>query len=277
MERRIRQAIRWLVGDLVAERYVAITVVSLVVTVVAGWTLVSEWSIDSDFRALLPADARPTRALEYVESRLGSATAMFVVVSSPSLASNKRFAEDLAEKLRAMDEVALAHFHNEKSFFERRQLLYLSVEELKELHDELETRIRRAKRRANPLYVPLDGDESEQSAATFARRWRTRVDQFEEYLVSDDRRSLTIFVRLSQAGSNLEQSSRVLERIERTARSLRPSTYHPKMTVDYGGGLVARQQQYATIMDDVGGAAFGELAVLCLLLALFFRRLRAVI
>lgn len=262
----------------VAERYVAITVVSLLVTALSAWVLVSQWSINSDFRALLPDDAPATQALEKVESRLGSSTAMFVVVDSPSLEANKRFARDFAERLRAMDEIALAHFHNQKSFFEKHELLYLRAEDLRTLRERIDEAIREGKKRANPLFVPLDDSpEPDIETKDLEEKYRDEIDQYKEYLVSDDLRSLTIVVRFTEAATSFEATQRLLDRIENLAKEVGPAEYHPQMNVEYGGGLVARQSQYETVMSDVGVSAFGELAVLMLVIALFFRRFRAVL
>ena len=151
---------------MVARHSTAITVVSLLLTIASAWVVLTEWNINSDFRALLPEDSQATRALEAVESRLGASTAMFAVISSPDDEANKRFAADFAERLRAMDEVVLAHFHNDKAFFERHQLLYLEAADLQKLRERIAEAIRASKKRANPFFVPLDDDASEPTVET---------------------------------------------------------------------------------------------------------------
>lgn len=277
MESPVRRLIAALIRRWVARHHVLITVVSLLLTVVSVWVVVTQWNINSDFRALLPRDSPATRALESVESRLGSATAMFVVVDSPSFEANRRFARDFARRLRAMDEVALAHFHNDRQFFVDHQLLYMEAEDLRTLRTRLQQAIREAKKRANPFYVPLsEGAAPSVRTEDLEEKYAGQLQRYKEYLISEDRRSLTIVVRFTEAAADFEAVDALLGRIKRTARQLGPTGYHPDMEVDYGGGLVSRQQEYRSILDDVRFSAFGEIAVLLVLIALFFRRVRAV-
>ena len=278
MERPIKSFLTAIIRRVVGRRYHAVFLGSLVLTGLATWAIVANWNINSDFRALLPSDSETTREMDAVDARVGSDAALFVVIDSPEMPKNKEFARDLADELRALDAVSLAHFHNDKTFFEKHQLLYLSKEKLTELREHIHEEIQTAKKKANPLFVSLDDDSGDDSLSPeeMARSSEGTHREMKEYLASDDGYSLTMVVRFGRSSADLQATDQLLEQVRETADSLKPRAYHPEMTVDFGGGLVNRQQTYNTILSDIQTSALFTLGGLFLVIALYFRRFRAV-
>ena len=265
--------------------YVLITVASLLLTGLAVWVIATTWNINSDFKALLPRTSAAYQAMQEVGERVGSGSAIFVVIDSPDTEANLRFAEVYAEKMRELDEVALAHFHNDKDFFERHQLLYMEAEDIRTLRERLEEAIREEKRRANPLFVSLrDDDEAREDDGELVEtddleeKYAGQAqDDYKEYLVADDGYSVTIVVRFVETSTNLLATNRLLDRVEALGESLEPERFHPEMKIELGGGLINRQKEYNNILDDVRSSAIFTLVGLLVVLALYFRRLRAVV
>src|SRR5690554_4116272 len=110
-----------------------VVVVSVVVTLLSVAVIVSCWNINSDFRAFLPSTLEAALAMEEVGDRVGSGLSLFVVIDSPDREANLAFAEAYAQLLREQPQIALAHYHNDKAFFEKNRLLYMEVEDLEEL------------------------------------------------------------------------------------------------------------------------------------------------
>ncbi len=264
----------------IGPHHVWVTLLALIVTGLAVWTVAAQWNIDSDFKTLLPRDSDAFQAMEEVSDRVGSGSALFVVVDSPDREANKKFAAKFARELRLLDEVALAHFHNDKQFFEEHQLLYLKSDDLETLKTRISDKIKREKRRANPLFVSLDSpDEAEDDGIQtddLQENTELKHDDYKEYLVSEDGYSLTIVVRFVESSTSLEATQSLIERVESLGAELQPKTYHDEMYVEYGGGLVRRQQEYNSILDDVQSSAVFTIIGLFLVIALYFRRTRAV-
>lgn len=258
--------------------YVPVTLVSLLVTAAAIWVVGTQWNIDSDFKELLPRDSEAFQAMEEVSHRVGSGSALFVVIDSPDPEANKRFAEEFAAELRELDEVTLAHFHNDKTFFEHHQLLYLESESLETLRERIRDKIKKEKREANPLFVSLDdADDDEIQTDDLRDKTELKHEDYKEYLVSEDGYSLTIVVRFVESSTNLEATQALIDRVETLGHRLNPKKYHEDLFVEYGGGLVRRQQEYDSILDDVQSSAVFTVVGLFLVIALYFRRTRAVL
>ena len=265
----------------VGRYYLAISALSLLVSALAVWVIATQWNINSDFKELLPRSSEAFQAMEEVGQRAGSGSALFVVVDSPSQQANKRFAKIFASELRKLDEVALAHYHNNKDFFEKNQLLYLDEADLQKLHDRIDKKIREEKKKANPFFVSLDSGEEEDDELIDTSDLQKEYDEqahsdYKEYLVAADGYSLTIVVRFVESSTNLEATNALLDRVQRVGESLNPTTYHPEMTIEYGGGLINRQKEYSSIVDDVQTSALFTLLGLFLIISLYFRRARAV-
>ena len=258
------------------------TLMSLVVTALAIFVVATQWNINSDFKELLPGDSEAAKAMDEVGQRVGSGSSLFVVVDSPDQQANRAFAEVYAEALRELPHIALAHFHNEKDFFDEHKLLYVDVEDLETIHDRIKDRIRDQRRRNHPMYVPLDEEDDDGTEATIDTR---EVDEryeelahqdYREYLEADDGYSLTIVVRFAEASTDLDATSRLLNEVRQIGQDLDPASYHDEMELEYGGGLVHRERQYSSIVDDIVKSALFTIIGIFLVISLYFRRLRAV-
>lgn len=265
----------------VARYYRQITLLSLVMTGLAIWVMVTQWNINSDFRALLPETSEAAQAMEEVGERVGSGSALFVVVSSPDMEANKRFADQFADRLRDLDSVSLAHFHNEKDFFEKHQLLYLQQEDLQTIRERLRDKIRDKKKKANPLFASLDDDEDEEDSPFIETAdIRAKYDHlaqrdYKEYLIADDYHSLTMVVRFNESSTDLAATNRLIDKIKGIGQSLDPSSFEKGMAIEYGGGLINRQKDYKSIVGDLKVSAIFTILGLLLVIGGYFRRKRA--
>ncbi len=247
----------------------------------ATFIVATRWNIDSDFKALLPQDSPAAVAMTEVGDRIGSGSALFVVVDSPDRAANIEFAAAYAAKLRAIDEVALAHYHNDKAFFDQHALLFLDVDDLVKIRERLQKALKEAKKRANPLFVSLDDNpppiemRTDDIEAKYAGE--NAQDKYKEYLVSDDGYSLTIIVRFVESSTNLLATNALLDRVKEVGEQLDPASFHPEMSIELGGGLVNRKREYDSLLGDVQISAIFTIVALFLVIALYFRRFRAVL
>ncbi len=281
MQEQVHQFVRVYMERVVARYYGIISVLSLVVSALAIWVIATTWNINSDFKALLPQTAPAALAMTEVADRVGSGSALFVVIDSPDQEANLKFAETFSTELRSIPSVALAHYHNDKTFFEKHQLLYMDVEDIKTLRERIEASIKQKKKEANPLFVQLrkkkdDGplvqtDDIEEKYSSQTQ------NTYKEYLISDDGYSLTIVVRFVESSTDLVATNKLLDRVREIATELKPTEYHPEMTVELGGGLVNRQKEYTSIVSDIITSAIFTIVGLFTVIALYFRRFRGVI
>ena len=285
MMNRWQRLVEWLFREGIGGYHLVVSVGSLVVTALAIVVIATQWNINSDFKELLPRTSEAAQAMEEVGDRVGSGSSLFVVIDSPDEEANLAFGEVYAEALREIPEIALAHYHNDKTFFEEHRLLYLSVEDLEELHGRIRQRIREERQQANPLFVPLrrrNQQEEERGdglidLSDMEERYGELAHQdYKEYLISDDGFSLTIVVRFVETSTDLAATNALLDKVRRVGEELEPGQFHPEMVLEFGGGLVHRQAEYTSIVDDIQTSALFTIIGLFLVIALYFRRFRAI-
>lgn len=280
MHEKLYAVIRFYMERIIARFYVPITLLSLVVSALAIWVIATTWNINSDFKALLPETAPAALAMTEVADRVGSGSALFVVIDSPSQEANLKFAEVYSKALRELPSVALAHYHNDKEFFEKHQLLYMDASDIKTLRERIEKSIHDKKKESNPLFVSLRKKKDDGvfvDTSDIEQKYSNQVqDEYKEYLISDDGYSLTIIVRFVESSTDLVATNTLLDRVRALSAELNPQSYHPEMVVELGGGLVNRQKEYTSIVDDIITSAIFTVVGLFTIIALYFRRLRAV-
>jgi hypothetical protein len=277
----IEDVISRFVHRFVARYYREITAAAAILTVLSIWVMVTQWNINSDFKALLPQTSEAAEAMTEVGERVGSGSALFVVIDSPDMEANKDFAEDFAAELRKLDPVSLAHFHNPKDFFEKHQLLYLKSNDLVTIRERIREKIRDEKKEANPLFASLDSDE-EQEGDAFIKTDDIRAkydglaqDNYREYLTAADKHSLTMVLRFNESSTDLAATNRLISQIRQIGQGLDPDTYNKELDIEYGGGLINRQKDYESITGDLRTSAVFTLLGLLLVIGLYFRRKRA--
>lgn len=276
----IQQFVRAFFEKFIARFYIPISIASFVISALAIWTIASQWNINSDFKALLPETSAAAQAMTEVGDRVGSGSALFVVIDSPSTEANRKFAKVYAEAMRELDQVALAHYHNDKTFFEKHQFLYMEAEDIATLRKRLKKRIREEKKAANPLFVSLKkkkrSDTLVNTSDIEAKYQDQAQDGHKEYLEADDKYSLTIVVRFVESSTDMFATNKLLDEVKALGERLKPETFHPDMKIELGGGLVKRQAEYKSIMSDVQLSAVFTVVGLFVVIALYFRRLRAI-
>ena len=277
----IARFLEWHIRRVVSRHYLMLTAASVLLTIAAVFTIVTKLNINSDFKALLPEDSEAVATMNEIDQRIGGGSSLFVVIDSPDKAKNIEFARQLAGKLEQVEGVALAHYHNDKTFFEQHQLLYVDAKDLRELHDKIARRIKQAKREANPFFVSLGPSKKSAPVSTdsLERKYQKNAkhQSYKEYFTSADGFALVVLVRFVESSANMVQTNALLDKVSATARALGPETFHPKMKVELGGALAKRQQQYDSILGDIRLSAVFTLLGVLLFIAAYFGRFRAIV
>ncbi|HEY3354024.1 MAG TPA: MMPL family transporter [Polyangia bacterium] len=232
----------------------------------------------TDFADLLPAGQPSVVGLHELVRRVGGVSNLYVAIEGdPDRAA--AFAGELAgaAKTRLRDEVLFADWTVTpvRDFYERHALLYLSVDELRDIDEALG----RAHRRLNPLVVGLDDDpDGEEALEGRLRRIREahRPKKFSRGTYAAEDGSLTV-VTLRPTGSStgVAGARRLLAKTRALVNELGAGARGLKVML--GGSTAISVEEYDTLRRDIGGTAGLCAALVCLALWLFFRRLRIVV
>lgn len=277
----IARFLEWHIRNLVAKHYGKLSLLSLILTILAAVTISLKLNINSDFKTLLPASSKAVKAMNEVDARIGGGSSLFVVIDSPDQKANIRFAGVYAEALRKMPGVALAHYHNDKTFFKKHQLLYMEAKDLRKLHDRIKKRIRQAKKEANPLFVSLGPPKKSKAISTkdLEKKYGEKLihQGYKDYLISDDGYALVIIVRFVESSTNMVATNALINQVKDLGQTLKPKTFHSEMTIELGGALAKRQAQYKSIISDIKLSAVFTIIGVLLFIAAYFGRFRAIV
>ena len=144
--------------------------------------------VDAGLESLLPEDAPSVVALEEARSRRGGTDLFVIAVESPEPLATVQFVEALARELSDWEEVEYADYVRDQTFFREHALLYLTLEDLENIEDNLRRMIRRRLGREHPLFEDLETPRDEAQDEWEWRDWRLWVDPhtFQELNVEED-------------------------------------------------------------------------------------------
>lgn len=136
----------------------------------------------ADFSYLLPQDAPAVRDLRRLEERLAAKDTVLVVVTAPDAGTRAAVGKLVTTAVRTIDRALVERVETDdqitRDFLRAHRHLLVPLPDLIEARDALADRIKRAKLKANPLYVDLDDDSKADDAAATKRvedlraRWR---------------------------------------------------------------------------------------------------------
>ncbi|MEZ4383002.1 MAG: MMPL family transporter [Nannocystaceae bacterium] len=277
----VRPAARRLAG-VIAGRPWAIVGAALAVGAVALW-LALQLRVDQQLRALLPADALSTQRLSALDERLGNQSELYVTVRSPSREASMAFAEELAEALRQRPELRYALFHLDRAFFERNALLYADLEDLLDLRCRVIDRIRAEVRKEMALFPEDEGAEvkaADEALGENELRERYELDtRLPEYYETptDDGVLFVIKARPIGSDTDIAFARQLFKAVEETAAGLHPERHHPAMEVGIEGSYAEQSRRVGGLQGDIVRGSAIVVGLLMLVLAAYFRGLRAIV
>ena len=254
--------------DYCRHHFLRVLAALLAITVAAGWAA-SKLELDANLTRLLPQQAPSVRGLEALETAYGGQIGrLSIVLEGTDRATLEDLADQLDDDLTELAGVRRVESKKPVRFFRRFRLLYADYDDLREVEQRLDTRIRWEKERANPLFVPLGDDEPPALDFTDLRGKYGNLDQ-SGYYVGDEGRTLAIFVYPSFPSTDLDQSRALSDRV----RALLDEELADHPRVDYGltGRYRKRVDLQDTLESDLGLATTVAIAMLALLLLGFLR------
>ncbi|HAY45184.1 MAG TPA: hypothetical protein DCY55_02750 [Gammaproteobacteria bacterium] len=258
-----------------------------------GFDRAKNMRLDTDITSLMPDGVASVENLEKVVEKTGGYSSIMVVANSPDPDGNIRLLEDLREAILEWDWVSSAEYAEDIEIFQEHQLLYVDVEDLREVRvrfgdrieyekenldfkindTDVQIRIRGAGRDAPPsidfsdIQEKYGADESESDDSDSARK-----------LFTDESGELAILNILpSGSTTGMGQSRRLLDEVEARVASFDLSEYHPGMTVKIGGRVRNRVEEFDAVITDLKNSAFWSIGAIFMAMLLFYRRVLALV
>jgi len=255
--------------------------------------------IRSSFQELLPADMPSVQQIQELVRRVGGDGSVLVVVESLDGAAGLGRAEAMARAL-VEDYLALGpgvirsiewNVRDTEAWYADHWPLFLGLDRLTEARDALARAVAEHKRRANPLALGLDAEETGRDTLVVAREFepwldlhqplpRDRVrESFARYrdgmLVHPDGASVTLNVRPTGTSLGVAEARALVERMRAVAERHRPELDRDRLRVGFGGSFPLFVAEYSSIVGDVRNTALLTLGLVLGSLFLFFRDVRS--
>jgi predicted exporter len=264
-----------------AEKHNVALMVTLFLIMLVSLGFASRLELHTDFAELLPDNHPAVLALRRIAGRQKSATNLVMLIHSPSKEANHKFADALAPRLQAMvpstfSEVQWKADTEVPEFARKQRWLYAKDEEL----DNAEALVDRIiAKRGQPGFVDLEGDPDEE-----LKNLRAKVEQrlpvakgdaqsgfFEGTIKGEHYIGVMLWQRLD--GLATAGAREAKDRVQVAVKAIGPSSFDPKLRVEYTGGIAQAIDQQNSVRDDLTLATL--LCTSCVLLAIYsyFRRI----
>ncbi len=225
------------------------------------------------FGELLEKGHASVQNLDAVSERIGGTAFLVVAIGAEDLPRAKRFADALDPILTDLETVLYVEGRVDVQFLEERQLLYLTVDELEELVDDIAGKIDVRFAESTGLFVDLSepGDDEKLTMPT-------AEIPIDEYKIGKDGRYLYQFVRLAGHSGDLSFGKRSLDEVTAATEALRTSpAFGEDLEVRYSGSVQIRAEENETMQVDLQRSSVLGFVGVVFMLALYTRRPRTLI
>lgn len=262
--------------------------VVLIAIVVAGTGgfLASKIKIRSNFAELLPDNSPAVIDLKKINSRTGGMGELIVSITGDNLLAMERLADDLAAELSAYPkkDVLFVDYKidAQKAFFDKNKYLYLTVDEIQNIKDKIDKKIKKEKVKANPFLIDFGAgdkkDEDDFDIRAEKKKLDAKLHKFDRYidgyLTDAEGTELIIVVKTPGDATGVDFAIYLTDKVEKEIASLNPKGYDKSIEVNLTGGLKALPEEYSALRDDI--LIVSNLCVVLVLIAvaLYYRSIR---
>lgn len=272
--------------DAIIRRPGPVLVIALLVALpFTYWSALLFGDLRADLRELLPEHAESVETLKNLERRFGGWSQLSIIVRSPDRAANRRFSDDLVQKLEQLESVRSVRnkLGPEYDFFGERRYLYVELKDLVEIEERIEDAIQDAKLAANPLYVDLEENKKEKRLdfSDIQKKYEARLELAQRfpdrYFESQDGTQLAVIVRQRGLAFGIERNRALVAQVEAAVQALSPSGYHPSLEVGLGGDVKNLIEESDSLLEDLVTATIIVFVLLGAVVLIYYRRYRSVV
>ncbi|MBS1986212.1 MAG: MMPL family transporter [Bdellovibrionales bacterium] len=265
----------------------------LVLVTGASLFLASRLELRTDFAELLPGRLPSVKAFHKADARIGGTSLLLIGVSSPKFEANRDFVEALAKKLQPLVGKSLRFYEYRyldiRDYAEKYALHYLTLDQLRNVRNELKTRIEGELDSAMGGFLGLDDDAPKATPAApkkslFDMLADSKLDPSiqafasyrDAYLSGDSGKVLVMTVRPMGSSLGITGGQKLINEIQAMVDELKPASFQPEMKVIFTGGVPDTIEEFNAIRQDIVGTALLLTALILGTLFLFFWSFRIV-
>lgn len=265
----------------VLSRYHLLILILSLATVFLTWPQMSQLfkHLSTDPADLLPPDNPSVQALFEIRDKIETKRLLVVVMESDDVQATLKAQGDLQKQVQQHPLVGEARLKKPAyDFFKKNKFLYVSLEDLKEIHQRIDRKIQREK--LGGLYISFEDEEEKKdfSLEDIEEKYRKKYGgegSQSEYYVSPDGKSYGLYIESKKGDLNLKEEKEFQDELKKIITNFDYQKYHPSMKLYFSGS--SRVMEYRALLRDlkVAGMISGILIFLPLLIR--FRRIHWVL
>jgi predicted RND superfamily exporter protein len=300
---RIRSAVFALV-DLGANAPYLVLGVALAI-LLACWGYARRLDVRSDVMELLPRDSPGFMAFEHRLERVGGQGTISILAGSPDRKANERFVDATAAaldrwrgeqtKCLATCNGAAACVHacggaveiaylepgskEARQFFQDNKWLYAELAELEEADRKLDKQIAVQ----SGLVEDLESDEKAEATLgmdVYRDRWKKKADERDDfptgYFARPDGTKIALWIVTKGRGMGGSEDDLLLDHVKKVVAGVGPASFHPAMTVGYGGDIPNAKAEKDSLISEAVMATSIAAALIFAALVWFYRSIFAI-
>jgi len=258
----------------------AIIAAHVVMVVGAVYLIANHLPLYADFSYLLPQDAPAVRDLRRLEARIEPSDTLLALVEAPDPTTRAAAAKELADELRKAPHDLIERVDDDdtdvRAFFRANRHLFVPLDDLRLARDTLARYIKRAKLKANPLYIDLDDPDPQADAKVDkqldelqARRKSAEARLERSSHVSADGTIGLLQIRAPFRQTDAGRGRRLVDAFD-AARDV-VVAHHPTVRIGFTGGVVTAVAEHDAIFKGMVMSSLITGLLVGLVLALYFR------
>ncbi len=234
-----------------------------------------------DLEQLLPADSPSVLDLQAASQRLASMESLVVIVESEDTKASRRFVDEFARRMKRAPEglySGLEHkITNELDFFRKRMGLYMELEDLRRLRDQIDRRFEYERELYNPLHIfdEVELPEPRVDLERFVRRMGSSISAYarfpDGYYASQDQKIRLVLLNLPAGPLALVAAQKLRRHVDDVIAGMKPASYAPDLRVNFSGGAQNMIEEQAALFEDVATSTAIVMLFVTLVIYLYFR------
>lgn len=260
----------------------------LLFLILAGevYCLKNNFKVDTDLRALFQGTNETVVKLEKMEERVGSYSNILVVASSPDRQKNIDFLSLLEKRIKGNSKIRFIDFDRDISYLEDRGILFLPLEELKKIEDEVRKSLGEGVEKALSFGFEEEEEEpEEEEVPSFSQedidRFSDKVEEYKKkynirrYFETEGGAIVAMKVRPSGSSTSVEDTRVLVEFLENAVADLDPESFG--VEVEVGGFFRNKIEEIRAINRDLLSTLILCIILLSLTIIFYFRSARSLL
>ena len=257
-------------------KYAPWILAAIVLSCAAAAPFAKNLKLHANFLELLPAETPSVVNLKELTSHVGGTSFLICVIESPNESTARIAAERLSEEAAKFESVDYVDNRSSVPAFENRKLLFLKLESVAKLKQDVRDILGYYRRQANPFFVDLLNEQApEIDVASYELEQKVyRVGSFE----GKDKKNFmrVVLVKPRHTIGDFADSRKLFNRTLATFETIKQDLKHP-VTLGLTGPYRTRESEYRTLKRDLRWTGIITTVLLAIIMLTAFRNLRCLV